>query len=66
MSKSELTLDIEMKAKKQFSTFGAFICPEVSFQRPWIEDKPATCSINEINFDAQYTQVEGKNIRKGD
>lgn len=63
MSKSELTLDIEMKAIKQFSKFGAFLCPEVSFQRPWIKDKPTNCSINEFNFDPKYTQVEGKHIR---
>lgn len=63
MSKSELTLDIEMKAIKQFSKFGVFLCPEVSFQRPWIKDKPAKCSMNEFHFDPKYTQVEGKHIR---
>lgn len=63
MSKSELTFDIEMKALKQFSKFGVFLCPEVSFQRPWIKDKPANCSINEFNFDPKYTQVEGKQIK---
>ena len=63
MSKSELTFDIEMKALKQFSKFGVFLCPEVSFERPWIKDKPANCSINEFNFDPKYTQVEGKLIK---
>ena len=50
MSKSNLTLNIEMQALKQFSKFGAFLCPEVSFQRPWIKDKPENCSINDFNI----------------
>ena len=32
MSKSELTLDIEMKAIKQFSKFGAFLVQKCHFK----------------------------------
>lgn len=63
MSKSNLTLEIEQRAIRQFSKFGVFLCPEVTFQRPWIKDKPANCSINEINFNPKYNQVEGIHIR---
>lgn len=63
MAKSNLTLSIEMQAIKQFSKFGVFLCPEVSFQRPWINNNPANCSIYEFNFNPKYTQIEGKHIR---
>ena len=63
MPKSELTLKIERQAIKQFSKFGVFICPEVTFERAWIKEEPANVSINEFNFNPKYTQVEGKYIR---
>lgn len=63
MSKSNLTLNIEMQALKQFSKFGVFLCPEVSFQRPWIKDKPEDCSINDFNINPKYMQVKGKHIK---
>lgn len=61
--KSDLTLEIENQAIKQFKKMGAFICPECTFNRAWINDKPANCSINEFNFNPKYTQVKGKYIR---
>lgn len=63
MAKGNLTLSIEMQAIKQFSKFGVFLCPEVTFSRPWIKDKPANCSIYEFDFNPKYTQVEGKYIK---
>ncbi len=63
MSKSDLTLSIEMQAIKKFSKFGVFLCPEVTFQRPWIKDNPENTSIYDFNFNPKYTQVEGKHIR---
>lgn len=61
--KSDLTLEIENQAIKQFKKMGVFICPECTFQRPWINDSPVKCSIHEFNFSPKYTQVEGKHIR---
>lgn len=63
MSKSNLTLEIENQALKQFSKMGVFMCPECSFQRAWIKDKPANVSFQEFHTNPKYTQVEGKHIR---
>lgn len=63
MAKGKLTLSIEMQAIKQFSKFGVFLCPEVTFLRPWIKEEPANCSIYEFDFNPKYTQVEGKHIK---
>ena len=63
MSKSELTLEIENQALKQFSKMGVFMCPECTFERAWIKDKPANVSLKEFHTDPKYMQVEGKHIR---
>lgn len=63
MSKSELTLEIENQALKEFSKMGVFMCPECTFERAWIGDKPANCSIEEFNFNPIYNQVEDKHIK---
>lgn len=63
MSKSELTLEIENQALKQFSKMGVFMCPECSFERAWIGDEPANVSIDEFHFNPKYNQVKGKHIR---
>lgn len=63
MSKSNLTLEIENQALEQFSKMGAFICPECSFERVWIKDKPANVLLQEFHTNPKYTQVEGKHIR---
>lgn len=61
--KSDLTLEIESQAIKQFKKMGVFICPECTFERAWINDIPANCSIKEFNFNPKYNQIEGKHIR---
>lgn len=61
--KSDLTLEIESQAIKQFKKMGVFICPECTFKRAWINDIPANCSIKEFNFNPKYNQIEGKHIR---
>lgn len=63
MSKSNLTLEIENQALRQFSKMGVFMCPECSFERAWIKNKPANCSIKDFKLNPKYTQVEGKHIR---
>lgn len=63
MSKSELTLEIENQALKQFSKMGVFMCPECSFERAWIKDMPANVSLKEFHSNPKYMQVEGKHIR---
>ncbi len=63
MSKSELTLEIENQALKQFSKMGVFMCPECSFERAWIKDMPANVSLKEFHTNPRYMQVEGKHIR---
>ena len=61
--KSDLTLEIENQAIKQFKKMGVFICPECTFERAWINDSSANCSIKEFNFNPKYNQVKGKHIR---
>lgn len=63
MSKSELTLEIENQALKQFSKMGVFMCSECTFERAWIKDKPANVSLKEFHSNPRYMQVEGKHIR---
>lgn len=63
MSKSNLTLEIENQALKQFSKMGVFMCPECSFQRAWIKEKPANVSLQEFHTNPRFTQVTGKNVR---
>ena len=61
--KSDLTLEIENQAIKQFKKMGVFICPECTFERAWINDTPANCSIKEFNFNPKYNQLKGKHIK---
>lgn len=63
MSKSNLTLEIENQAIQQFTKFGVFMCPEVTFERAWIKDSPANVSMKEFHTNPKYNQVEGKHIR---
>lgn len=63
MGKSELTLEIENQALRQFSKMGVFMCPECSFERAWIKDMPANVSLKEFHSNPKYMQVEGKHIR---
>lgn len=63
MGKSELTLEIENQAMKQFSKMGVFMCPECSFQRAWIKDKPANVSLQEFHTNPRFTQIIGKHVR---
>lgn len=63
MGKSELTLEIENQALKQFSKMGVFMCPECSFERAWIKDRPANVSLQEFHTNPKFMQVEGKHIR---
>lgn len=64
MSKSQLTLEIENQALRQFSKMGVFMCPECTFERAWIGDNPANVSIEEFNHNPKYNQVAGKHIKQ--
>ncbi len=63
MSKSQLTLEIENQALRQFSKMGVFMCPECTLERAWIGDEPANVSLKEFHSNPKYMQVEGKHIR---
>lgn len=63
MSKSQLTLEIENQALRQFSKMGVFICPECTLERAWIKEEPANVSLKEFHSNPKYMQVEGKHIR---
>ena len=63
MSKSQLTLEIENQALRQFSKMGVFMCPECTLERAWIKEEPANVSLKEFHSNPKYMQVEGKHIR---
>lgn len=63
MAKSNLTLEIENQALKQFSKMGVFMCPECFFQRAWIKDEPANVSLQEFHTNPRFTQIVGKHIK---